>query len=935
MKPDSKHTHDASLPSRLLMALVAGVSRAPWLVLVCALILCSLSVYLALTRLEYHTQRQDLANPNNEYQKRWRRYVAEFGDDDDIVVVVKGSDKKRMKQALETLAKEVAAQPEHFDRLFYKVDLRHLRDRALLYLNSEQISQIQDTLRSMSMLLEPPLVARIDPLIGWKSLTLLQLFHEARIRAGKIVPGKPLSEKDRQFLVQLESIARSAGDFLSDAKSYRNPWLPVAPALTEKRQGSELPLHAPQYFFSEDESLAFLLARPAKNLASFAESKESASAIRRIISRVSANYPDLQIGLTGLPILETDEMLASQEDTKIASVLALAGVALLYLIMFRSWRSPLLTVTTLLVGTVLALGFLTLTVGHLNILSATFAVMLIGMGDYGVLWITHYEEIRKRNGEVGAALKETAGAVGPSILTAAITTALAFYAATLADFRAVAELGWIAGSGVLLCALSCFTVMPAMLTILDGHSTPTDSRRPACGSSPPERVWLPALMNRPGWVIAAGIGLCAVLVVYAFDVYYDHNLLHLQARDLESVQWEQTLIRHTAGASWHALSYTSTREGALELKARYEKLPVVSRVVEVASMIPGDQPDKLERLRDIQSRLRFLPERGKPIPHSLPAVRHLRTEVDCLVGSLQPLADASPRQNDRMVLTELRHSLLTLRDHLDVDSADSLRLYEQRLAGDLVEQLHRLRDVAVPKEITIADLPKPLRERYIGKSGKWLLRIFGKANLWEYEPLVHFVEEIQAVDPEATGKPFTTLAGLRGMKEGFQWAGLYALLAILVVLLADFHHPRLMLAALTPLALGVVMCLGIMGWWGLPLNPANMIAFPLILGVGIDHGVHVLHDYLSWRGQGRPYALSYATGRGIMVAALTTILGFGTLMISRHRGLFGLGFTLTLGIGCCMIAALVFLPAVLRLMSSHEDTVSQMPPAAEAPKQAA
>jgi len=178
------------------------------------------------------------------------------------------------------------------------------------------------------------------------------------------------------------------------------------------------------------------------------------------------------------------------------------------------------------------------------------------------------------------------------------------------------------------------------------------------------------------------------------------------------------------------------------------------------------------------------------------------------------------------------------------------------------------------------------------------------------------------VDPEATGKPFSTVEGLKAMKNGFQWAGIYALIAIVIVLLADFRNLRQALLAVAPLAMGIVLTLGIMGLCRLPLNPANMIAFPLILGVGVDNGVHVLHDFLMRRGDGRT-TISYAIGRGVLVKALTTMIGFGTLMISSQRGLGGLGLILTLGVGCCMLTALVFLPAVLQVWARRrEDTVA-------------
>src|SRR5262249_48506233 len=145
---------------------------------------------------------------------------------------------------------------------------------------------------------------------------------------------------------------------------------------------------------------------------------------------------------------------------------------------------------------------------------------------------------------------------------------------------------------------------------------------------------------------------------------------------------------------------------------------------------------------------------------------------------------------------------------------ERLQDFEQRLAGDLAQDLHRLRDVSTPVPIAVTDLPPDLRERYVGRSGQWLLRIFAKDCLWDFEPLEHFPRQIATVDPEATGRPFSTVEGLRAMKGGFQRAGLYALLVIIAVLFADFRSLRNTLIALIPLAMGVILSLGIMGLFG-------------------------------------------------------------------------------------------------------------------------
>jgi hopanoid biosynthesis associated RND transporter like protein HpnN len=925
-------SHEHSIVRRLLLGLVSFVCRYPGWVLLVSLILAGASLWAAATRLQYKTQRNDLVSPQKEHQQRWRDYLAEFGDDDDIVVVVKGRDRASMEKALEALAARVQARPDLFDRLFYKVDLRSLRNRALLFLSTEEIRSIQHHLEDMGQLLK-------HGWISWKLLTLSSLLQEAVQRTAKMKPDAPLTADDEVFLTQLWNITRNAKDVIVDPAKYKTPW---GSLLARPPEQKDL-LAEPQFFFSDPpapdgtpvqpagETLAFLLVRPIKEEGSFTSALKSVTTIRDIVEQTRPEYPSVEFGVTGLPVLETDEMSAADHDTRLASWLAIVGVSLLFLLVYRGIWYPLLTVATLLIGTAWALGWLTLTVGHLNILSATFAVMLIGMGDYGVLWVMRYEQARRHGADLRTAVLHTATHVAIGNLTAACTLALAFFAAMFADFQAVAELGWIAGCGVLLCAFACFTILPALLMLFDRRSRVAsgECRVPSeAGVSfsplgtrhaPLSDAWLPGLARHARWVVVAGLALTLGLGYAAWSgVSYDHNLLHLQASDLDSVKWELTLIEHTAGANWHAVSYTATPQEALALKARYEKLPEVSRVVEAASLVPQDQEAKVPLLADIQRRLSDLPKRGEVIPHLRPRCRTLLTCLNTLAERLQPLAGSAcgPNGKPTTLLTDLREGVWNLHRQILLLSAGTvetrLQEFEQRLAGDLAEDLHRLREVATPKPIALADLPPAFRDRYVGQSGKWLLRVFARHSLWEFPQLEQFTQQIHAVDPTATGKPFGTVEGLRAMKNGLQRAGLYAFLVIVAVLWLDFRSWKRTAVAVAPLVVAVLFSLGILGLFGVPLNPANMIAFPLILGVGVDNGVHILHDYLLRRRE-RSATISYAIGRGVLVKALTTMIGFGTLMIASERGLVGLGLILTLGVGCSMLTALIFLPAVLHL----------------------
>src|SRR5439155_24281621 len=203
-----------------------------------------------------------------------------------------------------------------------------------------------------------------------------------------------------------------------------------------------------------------------------------------------------------------------------------------------------------------------------------------------------------------------------------------------------------------------------------------------------------------------------------------------------------------------------------------------------------------------------------------PSRQDLDEEVGKLIDHLGPLA-GNP------LLAELRDSLGGLRGQLRAlpvgyVAEERLQDFEQRLTGDLAEDLHKLRGVATPAPITLADLPPDLRERYVSPGGKWLLRVFARDSLWDFPPLEQFTEKIRAVDPEATGKPFGTVEGLKAMKNGLTRAGLYAFAVIVLVLVVDFRGLKHTLIALTPLVLGVVLSLGVLGLCGVSLNPANM-----------------------------------------------------------------------------------------------------------------
>jgi hopanoid biosynthesis associated RND transporter like protein HpnN len=566
---------------------------------------------------------------------------------------------------------------------------------------------------------------------------------------------------------------------------------------------------------------------------------------------------------------------------------------------FGGFRHALMANGVLVIGMAWAFGWATVSVGHLNILSVTFTVTMIGVGiDYGTYYVGRYLESRRRGNGCEAALLETSGAVGPGILTGAITTAVAFFCAALTSFVGVAELGMIAGGGILLCCAAELLVLPAVLAVVDRSRLGRQIPEPV-----PVHAWLAPVMRHPRFVALAGLACTVALAGGLPELSYDHNLLNLQADGLESVAVEKKLLEECDQSVWYALSIADSREELMARKERLLELPTVERVDEIASLLPVDEELKRPLIERIRGHLAGLPERPPEIPVD---------RIDALGETLAwAHGEAAKRPGGLRTAWHLERARDALRRLPPEECYRAVAAFQQRAAGDLLSRLHALGGVADPEPPALADLPPSLVERFVGASGRHLLKIYGRGDIWNFDALERFVGDVRGVDPQATGNPLQAYEASLEMKRSYEQAALSALVVILAVLWLDFRSIRHALLAALPLGLGMAQTLGLMGLLGIDLNPANLIGIPLILGIAVDYGVHVVHDALERPGR---YRISASTANSVLVDALTTILGFGALMVASHRGLESLGRVLTLGVTTCTLTSLVFLPAILAIM---------------------
>jgi predicted RND superfamily exporter protein len=252
--------------------------------------------------------------------------------------------------------------------------------------------------------------------------------------------------------------------------------------------------------------------------------------------------------------------------------------------------------------------------------------------------------------------------------------------------------------------------------------------------------------------------------------------------------------------------------------------------------------------------------------------------------------------------------------------AKTLGPYQRAMFNELREMFESLRHQDDRGPLRIEDLPAVLRNRFVGVTGKLVLQVYPEENVWQREHQEEFVRQLRTVDPNATGTPVQLLEYTSLLKKSYEQAALYSLAAIALLVLIHFRSLASVLLALLPVAVGCTWLAGMMGWLGIPFNPANIMTLPLVIGIGVTNGIHILNRFAE---EQTPNILAKSTGKAVLVSGLTTIAGFGSLALAKHRGIESLGWMMATGVATCMIAGLTFLPALLNLLSRWNGTKKQ------------
>lgn len=893
-----------------------------------------LSLWYTVGNLTFETSRNFLASGHAPYIKLEETIDNEFNDMDDFVVVVEPPNPERGKQFIEALAARLRSDPQHFSAVIDRIDTTSLQGKKLLLLTPPELRTLRQRLDDAQDMIHDvaetpgllPLLHAINrkisqALVSYLTGGLLDASPPKTAAPGATVSGPSL---DISFLGALfAEMAQAASPV--EPYVFRSPWNRFF--LEKDDVFSEA-----GYLTSDDDRLFFMLVTDRVRQGGFVKHAEPLRALRAHIAVLKRDFTDVRAGVTGGNALNTDEMLVAQQDSIVASVVALLGVALLFILVFgQVWR-PLLVVTTLLVAICWTLGLIALCVGHLNILTVAFIPILIGLGiDFGIHLVARYGEERAQGVTFAVAMNATYRHTWPGVVTAALTTTLAFYAVMLTNFRGLAELGFIAGSGMLLCLLASGTVLPALLSLREHRrSVAPGLWRPHPHDPLSVLVRFPRLFG--SLLIVLTLAGVLTLPVPSFD----YNLLHLQAQGTESVTWEQRLLAASGRSSWYALSMADSLQELYRQAARYATLPAVDHVVSVADVLPEDQGVRLPLVMALAPYVANLPNRWEESePVVLDDLNRILQKIRFKLQRKATDWDPTKRPSERD-LSAARAALLDLQARLGATPTSTLQprleAFQRALMADFTAKLDLLQGNVHPTPITLADVPQRLRERFVSRRGRYLLQIFARGNIWERQPMEDFVMQLQKVHPQVTGPPVIAFYSIQQMQRGYMEGGGYAAIVIIGIILLLLRRPRHVLLVCLPVLFGGLWTMAGMALFHIPLNMANLIIVPLFLGIAVDDGIHFVHR-LTEDGRSVLMPLTRSTGKAIVLTSLTTMTGFGSLMLARHQGIFSLGALVTLAVGCSLVATYTVLPisaSLLRVVPAAPHSAPRHPRGAEA-----
>jgi hopanoid biosynthesis associated RND transporter like protein HpnN len=852
--------------NRLLVRLADTSRRHAALVVLAGVLLTLLSVLYAGAHLGVTTDTDTMFSPRLAWRQAAMAFDRAFPQFNNLlVVVINAREPEEADATAAALTARLRADPALFHDVTRPDNSPYLEKEGLLFLPVPKLTALMN-----STIDAQPFIGQLvaDPSARGLFSALALIGLGAQKGMGNLTP----------YLPALDAFHRALAGSLAGHPQ---------PLSWETLLGGGLAKLAGQY--------RFVLVHPKLDYGAL----EPGGTATRAIRTIAAGLPfvragDARVRITGQIALSDEEFASVAEGMLVGLIGSVALITLWLFLAVRTWRLIVPILMTLTLGLALTLLFASVAVGTLNLVSVGFGVLFVGIAvDFSIQFCVRYRERRFEYADPAEAMAQTAGRVGEQILVAAVATAAGFLAFVPTAFSGVAELGLIAGIGMLIAFTCTIGFLPAAITLF----------RPPGEAGMVGFAWavpLDPLIRRWRRVVLAGFAVVALAgAVLAPRIGFDSNPLDTKNPHTEAMRTLKDLMGSPLTNPFTIDVMTPNATAAAALAGRLAPLSTVDDVRSIASFVPTEQKKKLAIIADAASILgpTLLPL-SPVVPATAGQIRlAARTALAQIDAAGSRIAPDSPL---RAIAEDLRR-LVAAPDAVVMATNAALTRF-------LPDELDRLRTALSAAPVTAADIPPAIRRDWVLPDGRARVQVTPKVAVSRTSAGLHdFVRQVLAVAPDAGGPAVTVVATARTIIDAFRSAALYALAAITVILVLALRRLRDVALVLAPLLLSALMTLLVAVLLPLPLNYANIIALPLLLGVGVAFNIYFV---MNWRA-GRHAVLGSATARAIVFSALTTGTAFGSLALSHHPGTASMGELLLISLACTLVASLVFVPALL------------------------
>lgn len=851
----------------MIERIVAFCVNRPWLVIAASLLATLLGAYLTATRFAINTNTARLIAPNVEWHRNENLFDKDFPQHfNSILAVIDADTPELAEQSADRLAAALAPRTDLIKAASRPDGGPFLEKNGLLLLPTDEVTRVTDQLVSQQAFLGP---LAADPSLRGV-LQALSIGLEG-VKAGQAT----LEQLATPFRTLAEVIERTL-----NGQPARLSWQQL---LSGK---------AP----SPKDLRRFVLIQPILDFKAL-EPGGAATELVRDTARKLGIAPEngVRMRLTGSVPLADEEFATVAENAWLNLALTIGAIALILYLALRSGRIIVAVLATLFAGLVTTAGLGLLMVGAYNLISIAFAALFLGLGvDFAIQYAVRYRAERHAGHDLKDALVEAARGVGWSLTLAAVSLLAGFFSFLPTEFRGVSELGLIAGVGMIIAYVASLTLLPALLVMM----------RPP---GEPEEVGTASLAVVDEWIARNRrlvlLGTAAIVlggVPFLLKLPFDSNPMNLRSAKVESVSTFLDLTRNPETSPNAINVMVPSVEAIAPMAAKLSALPEVARVLSIQTFLPSDQAEKLAIIRDAALLL------GPVLNPASVAPKPTDAE---LVGSLRATAEALRAAAGSATGPGTEAALRLATDLERLASADPGRraAAERAVTADLPFLLARIKNLMSAEAITRENLPRSLVSEWTARDGRARIEVHARGDSNDNAVIQRFVASVRTVAPQATGTPIVIVESGRTIVRAFLEAGIYAFIAISIILIIALRRPLDVFLALGPLVLAGIMTLEAAYLVNLPLNFANIIALPLMFGVGVAFHIYYV---VAWRA-GVSDMLASSLTRAIFFSALTTGTGFGSLWLSSHPGTASMGELLALSLVFTLLAAFIIVPAFL------------------------